>query len=307
MTFGWLASLAGKIGLDMLNNSPDRLLKIGRIQNQLESERIIETEKAKVYAEHEASRLKQKLSEVEPEKQSKIVGKIAILNNQIELLTQQQNTINSFIETIKDIGDIPKESLKEPDNDWLREWTKNAGRFSNEDANRLWGKVLAGEMKKPGTFSYRVLDGLRNLSKDDANLILQIIPFITNGLVYRSNDLIFNMGTNWGNWYQLEEIGIVRHVGSVSTSASTPVDQYTPMYIRGISYALVLSSETQKTISEPIIILTELGNAIMQLIEPTFKNDINLVHKQKEYMGNLGNYLKKEYQVTYSIIKIPNN
>lgn len=303
----WLAGMISKIGIDIWNNNPDRLLKIGRIQNQLEAEKIIEIEKAKVYAEHEAKRLKQKLNEAEPDEQPKILGEIAILNNQVELLFQQQNTMNSFIETLKEIENIPKDELTEPDNDWLREWTKNAGRFSNDDAYRLWGKVLAGEMKKAGTFSYRVLDGLRNLSKDDANLILKITPFVTNGLIYRTNDLIFNMGTSWGDWYQLEEIGIVRHVGSVSTTALTEINQYTPMYIRGISHMLVLSSNIPQNIFEPIIILTELGSTILKLIEPTFKADINLVHLQEEYMYKLGSYLAETYQVNYSIINSPSN
>lgn len=307
MEWGWLISIAEKIGIDVWNNSPKRLLKLGRIQNQLDEEKIIGEAKAKVYAEHEANKLKKKLAEAEPEEQPKIIGEIAVINNQIELLTQQQNTINSFIETLKELENVSKDELNEPDNDWLREWSKNAGRFSDDDAYRLWGKVLAGEMKKPGTFSYRVLDGLRNLSKDDANLILKITPFITNGFVYRSNDLIFNIGTNWGNWYQLEEIGIVSYVGSVSTSATTKINEYTPMYIRGISHVLILSSNLPKDISEPIIILTELGSAILKLIELTFKEDINLVHRQEEYMNKLGNYLKEKYQVNYSVMKIPNN
>lgn len=307
MEWGRLISIAEKIGIDIWNNSPERLLRIGRIQNQLTEEKIIGEAKAKVYAEHEAKRLKQKLAEAEPEEQPKIISEIAVINNQIELLTQQQNTINSFIETLKEIENIPKDELNEPNSDWLREWSKNAGRFSDDDAYRLWGKVLAGEMKRPGSFSYRVLDGLRNLSKDDADLILKIMPFVTDGLIYRSNNLIFNMGTSWENWYQLEEIGIVKHVGSVSTSAITKVNQYTQAYIRGLSHILVLFSSIPKDISEPIIILAELGSAILNLIEPTFKEDINLIHKQEEYLSKLGNYLKEKYQVNYSIMKVPSN
>ncbi|RRN00426.1 DUF2806 domain-containing protein [Bibersteinia trehalosi] len=307
MEWGWLINLAEKIGIDIWQNNPERILRIGRIQNQLSEEKIIGEAKAKVYAEHEANRLKKKLAEAEPEEHPKIIGEIAVINHKIELLTQQQNTINSFIETLKEIEGLPEGKLSEPDNDWLREWSKNAGRFSNDDAYRLWGKVLAGEMKKPGTFSYRVLDGLRNLSKDDANLILKMAPFVTDGLIYRTNDLIFNMGTSWGDWYQLEEIGVVKHVGSVSTSSKSTIVQDTKMYIRGLSHILVLSSSIPKDISEPIIILTELGSAILSLIKPTFIEDINLTHKQEEYMIQLGNYLEKQYQVHCYVIKMTSN
>ncbi|WP_158497204.1 DUF2806 domain-containing protein [Mannheimia sp. USDA-ARS-USMARC-1261] len=302
MEWGWLINLAEKIGIDIWNNNPERILKIGRIQNQLAEEKIIGEAKAKVYAEHEADRLKKKLAEAEPKEQPKIMGEIVVINHKIELLTRQQNTMNSFIETLKEIEGLSENELNEPDNDWLREWTKNAGRFSDEHFNILWGKVLAGEMRKPGSFSYRALEGLRNLSKADANLILQISPFVTNGIIYKSNELIFNMGTTWGNWYQLEEMGIVKHVGSVSTSISNQVSKDLVMHIDGIKYSLILSSETQTEISEPVIILTELGGAVMNLITNTFREDITLIKKQEEYMNNLGEHFRNTYQLNYLII-----
>ncbi|PHX06126.1 hypothetical protein VSPL_25870 [Vibrio splendidus] len=57
------------------------------------------------------------------------------------------------------------------EDDWLFNWQEYAGRVSSEDLQQLWGKILAGEIRKPGSYSYRTLDFLKTLSKSDAETI----------------------------------------------------------------------------------------------------------------------------------------
>ena len=49
------------------------------------------------------------------------------------------------------------------DEDWLFAWRDYAGRVSTEDLQKLWGNVLAGEVKSPGTYSVRTLEFIRGL------------------------------------------------------------------------------------------------------------------------------------------------
>jgi hypothetical protein len=43
----------------------------------------------------------------------------------------------------------------------------------------IWTKILAGEVQKPGSFSVRTLECLRNLSTTEAHTFQRILPFVT--------------------------------------------------------------------------------------------------------------------------------
>lgn len=77
-------------------------------------------------------------------------------------------------------GDQPPPD-REVDNDWLYRWRDSASTVSNEELQEMWGRVLAGEVKAPGTFSLRTLEFMKNLSPDEAGLIAQLAPFVIRG------------------------------------------------------------------------------------------------------------------------------
>ena len=47
------------------------------------------------------------------------------------------------------------------DEDWLFRWRDAASVVSSEELQTLWGRVLAGEIKSPGSFSLRTLEFLK--------------------------------------------------------------------------------------------------------------------------------------------------
>ena len=75
-------------------------------------------------------------------------------------------------------GDEQEPPDRRVDNDWLLRWRESAGRVSSEKLQDLWGRVLAGEVKSPGSFSLRTLAFLRTLSQEEALRIEAIAPFV---------------------------------------------------------------------------------------------------------------------------------
>jgi uncharacterized repeat protein (TIGR03899 family) len=63
------------------------------------------------------------------------------------------------------------------DDDWRNRFFKIAEDISNEEMQALWGKVLAGELKQPKSFSLRTLDALRNLAQNEANSFIRVAQF----------------------------------------------------------------------------------------------------------------------------------
>lgn len=66
---------------------------------------------------------------------------------------------------------IPEER---PDEDWTTRFFSYAQDISSEEMQQLWGRILAGEVRKPGTYSLRTLDLVRNLAKEEAEVFAKV-------------------------------------------------------------------------------------------------------------------------------------
>jgi len=60
---------------------------------------------------------------------------------------------------------------------WFFQWQEKAQNIQDEDLQKLWAKTLAGEVKKPGSYSLFTLDFLYKLTKEDAETISKIARF----------------------------------------------------------------------------------------------------------------------------------
>ncbi|WP_233900531.1 DUF2806 domain-containing protein [Tenacibaculum piscium] len=71
---------------------------------------------------------------------------------------------------LKDEKPIDNEPL---DEDWTTRFFNIAEDISSEEMQALWARILAGEIKKPKSYSLRTLDLLKNLSKDEAESFMK--------------------------------------------------------------------------------------------------------------------------------------
>ena len=74
--------------------------------------------------------------------------------------------------------DVPEES---PTEEWISRFFSFAEDISSEEMKKLWGEVLAGEIKQPGSFSLRTLDALRNISKEEAEIFVKVSRIVIRG------------------------------------------------------------------------------------------------------------------------------
>ncbi len=71
------------------------------------------------------------------------------------------------------------------DPDWFARWRNLAQDVSKEEMQRLWGRVLTGEVRKPATFSIHSLDFLSRMNVDDANLLYKLAPLVFNEAIFK--------------------------------------------------------------------------------------------------------------------------
>lgn len=89
-------------------------------------------------------------------------------------LNVESVTANAVEELLND-PEVKNLTNTEPvDADWITRFFETVEDVSEEQMQNLWGKILAGEVKSPGSFSLRTLEVLRNLKKDEAEIFHKI-------------------------------------------------------------------------------------------------------------------------------------
>jgi len=117
----------------------------------------------------------------------------------------------------------PVEVLPEQDFDWHTRYYEACGNVSDEDMQSLWAKVLAGEIRRPGSYSLRTIEHLRNLTKEEALLFLKVSEssiVIGNTVVLpRMNSYLDKKGIKYDDILKLEDCGLIKADPILSSSA----------------------------------------------------------------------------------------
>lgn len=84
-------------------------------------------------------------------------------------LRKQQN-LEAIIQ--RALGYCPDDEVAErADQDWFNSYISLAEDISNRTMQDLWAKILAGEIAQPGSYSFKALKVLRDMSMHDAKLL----------------------------------------------------------------------------------------------------------------------------------------
>jgi len=180
------------------------------------------------------------------------------------------------------------------DDDWLHEWKNYASRVSVEELQQLWGQVLAGEIKAPGTFSLRTLEFLKGLSKTEAAKIAQLARFQIAGNIFRDyEDHFKSHGMHLSFFLEMQDLGIISNVQSVALSTSwisTDPQNFTHAFISNGKALLCQYAKNDRVISASVYPFTALGKQILELGE--FEPDI-------EYLQLIGQqWIKQGFTVS---------
>jgi uncharacterized repeat protein (TIGR03899 family) len=193
-------------------------------------------------------------------------------------------------ENLDKINYIAAEQLKneqtvsdEPvDDDWTTRFFNIAEDISNEEMQSLWGRILAGEVKKPGSYSLRTLELLKNLSKLDAECFMKFgqLSFTSSGISFILNFkdeklLEDKYNLTFADRLLLEELDLLTANDlSFNMVAATDKDLQTGFKIGD---TIIVAERKKGTPKQTIIVLvfTKIGQELLELLE--FSPDLDYV------------------------------
>lgn len=178
----------------------------------------------------------------------------------LEAYNQLQDQRDADSEDINDQNE--RQSL---DDDWLNMFQRFAEDASSERLRRLWGRILAGEIRKPKNFSLTTLRFISELDQDIAILFESIASKRgEDGIIVKPSNL---HGVVLKDFLFLEELGLLSGVDGNIIRKWNITDSGSARLQIG-SYVLVIEGQPNSVVKVEVINLTRTGREVAAILPP---------------------------------------
>lgn len=215
----------------------------------------------------------------------RLQGEEQVANYMLAREKRKLNNVQNVIEQAQQHFVEGEQVSDEPVNsDWINRFFTIVEDVSDAEMQQLWARILAGEVKKPKSYSLRTLEVLRNMSKEEAEQITKASQYVLYGGIICSEDF----GINLDSQSFLDEMGLICGEGLIRTY-TIHTDDYTPIVIDN-NRVLRLFAQKEIKVKLRHYTLTKAGKEIFTLTEAD----------KKQFIIDLANHFKKSnvYQVT---------
>lgn len=161
------------------------------------------------------------------------------------------------------------------DNDWITNFFDKCRIISDDEMQKIWSKVLAGEANMPGTFSKRTVNFMSSLDKNEARIFLKLCSFnyIIGGyqpLVYDTTAKIYtDNGLKFIDLTHLDAIGLVSFDGLGGYELRGPsLPKILPVSYGPMKYKLILPTKEGYVFKLGKTLLTQTGLELAKICEP---------------------------------------
>ena len=163
----------------------------------------------------------------------------------------------------------------EPDPDWTARLFDIVQDVSSEDLQKIYAKILAGEVESAGRTSLRTLDVLRNMTKRDAEMFRDVCCFVLGeGWIFFDTSFTKDIDAlQYSNVLDLQEFGLVTLQTNLGTYLYLESKRYgfLPYLNRDIRLWIEGDEKAPDVLGVPSVVLTTAGRELFQVVEGTPK------------------------------------
>lgn len=197
----------------------------------------------------------------------------------VRMETQRQYNIENIADKAYDLlKDVKTEVKEEVSQDWIARFISSAQDVSDNIIQELWAKILAGEVKRPNSFSLKTLDILKNMSQLDAQLFSKVCSLVVNNS-YVPNDiaLLQEFGVSYSDILRLDEQGLINSSGIISQEME--FNEYDKLILKSKKYICIANERS--AISLQIFKLSTYGIELYSIIKATEDEDFIFKYAKK--------------------------
>ena len=159
------------------------------------------------------------------------------------------------------------------DEDWTTRFFNYAQDISNDEMQELWARILAGEVKRPNSFSLRTLELIRNLSKEEASIFNKVANYVikvnNDALLFKGkhDDILEKFDIGFNDIALLQEIGLLLSGDFITYELKTNSQDRKIGFQFGDTLVAVEKNANSPTQNISIILFTKIGKELLNLIE----------------------------------------
>lgn len=166
--------------------------------------------------------------------------------------------------------------------DWIVRFFEDAGNIGDEQMQELWAKVLAGEINHPGTFSLRALDVLRNLSREEAEILQTLGAYAVTiaGDTYICTNKVLKSLYNYDNkLFVMYDCGFIEN--NIASHYDIPVENDMAV-LRAGSYIAISHCQTPGKLSIDMQRFTKIGKEFLRFATPDYEYILSFLNLLKQ-------------------------
>lgn len=186
-------------------------------------------------------------------------------------LTNKESVSRAMLEELKDDPVLAEpspaeEALPQPiiEDDWLNVFERYAEDASTERMQKLWGRVLAGEVRNPGKFGMRTLRFLSEFSQADALEFSSICQSSFGGIIPKS--LVKSDSGDMTPLLNMEAAGLLQGASGMGLTLTLTHDNVGNCFLLERPLAVMFKGRPGDQLVLDVIGLTPLGQELITLL-----------------------------------------
>ena len=121
---------------------------------------------------------------------------------------RQANIASVVREGAAELGDKEVRD-HEPDPDWTARFFNDVQDVSSKELQRIWSKILAGEVETPGRTSMRTLSILKDMSRRHAEILSTLSRYVISGSIHEESFSALTDALPSSCFIELQELGLM--------------------------------------------------------------------------------------------------
>ena len=179
-------------------------------------------------------------------------------------LENKEHIVHQVIEELKALPppNVPDGGSEELDDDWMNIFERHAEDASSDRLRRIWARVLAGEVRAPGSFALSTLRTISELDQPIAQTFQKWTARRWQGVIIKpeklENEVLSDLTF-------LEEVGLLQFVDGTVTR-SLEVGPGGEAFLSGERLGLLINAPAGTKLSFPTIPITRVGREIASIL-----------------------------------------
>ena len=212
----------------------------------------------------------------------KLKGQEEVANYISAKESRKMNNVKSVVEKATSHFMEGEKVSNEPVNtDWTNRFFSIVEDISDETLQDVWGRILAGEVKQPNSFSLRTLDLLRNVTKEEAELFVKASKYYVEKNYICTEEFTLSLHET----LLLGETGFINSEELTKIWTIEPNSKLNAIIDRNVLFILHNNNDKQIKCRLSIKKLSKSGTEILSLVE---KSD------RTEFYNSLARFLKSK-------------